>query len=75
MVKCRDVTEMATDYMERALPLPARLSMRFHLLICSMCRAYLDQLHKTSRLLRGQSLPAPDEATVSRLIAGDVHKP
>ena len=34
MLKCRDVTELTTEYMEGALP-PARwLAVRFHFAIC-----------------------------------------
>ena len=68
MLKCRDVTELTTDYLEGKLPMPTWLGMRWHLFICSMCRAYLDQLEKTMRLLGRGMLPAPDSATETRLM-------
>ena len=68
MLKCRDVTELTTDYLEGKLPAATWLGMRWHLFICSMCRAYLDQLRKTMRLLGSGTLPAPDSATEARLL-------
>ncbi len=56
MLKCRDMTEIATDYAEGALPWHGKLAARWHLVLCSACRAYYDQLAKTARLLRGRSL-------------------
>ena len=69
MLKCRDVSELATDYMERALPLRLWLGVRLHLLLCDMCRAYIDQLRKTALLLRGRSLPEPPAEIEERLTA------
>ena len=69
MPTCRDMTELSTDYLERALGWRTRLRVRWHLALCSMCRAYFDQLAKTLRLLRGRSLDGPDTATEARLVA------
>lgn len=35
---------MASDSMERKLPLRQRLDMRLHLLICAVCKRYVKQL-------------------------------
>lgn len=76
MLKCRDVSELATDYMEDALSPRRRLAMRFHLMICSMCRAYMDQLSKTRQLLGRGRLPPPEPEREAALLAaaarGDV---
>jgi hypothetical protein len=37
--------------------------------LCSMRRAYLDQLRKTASLLRGQPLPPPPAEVEERLTA------
>ena len=68
MLKCRDVSELTTDYLEGKLPVMTWFGVRWHLVICSMCRAYLDQLEKTMRLLGRGTLPAPDPATEARLL-------
>jgi predicted anti-sigma-YlaC factor YlaD len=69
VLKCRDVTELATGYMEGELSLRARLAMRLHLKLCSMCRAYLDQLAKTKRLLHISRPPPPADELEAQVIA------
>jgi hypothetical protein len=69
MLKCRDVSELATDYMEDALPWRQWLGVRLHLFLCGMCRAYVDQLRKTAALLRGRSLSEPSPEIEERLTA------
>ena len=68
MLTCRDVTELTTDYLEGKLPVTTWIGLRWHLVLCGMCRAYLDQLQKTMRLLGRGTLPAPDSATEARLL-------
>jgi hypothetical protein len=68
MLKCRDVSEMASDYLDSGLTLRARLGMRLHLALCGMCRAYLDQLRKTTRLLGQGTLPPAAPETEARLV-------
>lgn len=65
MLTCRDVTSKATDYAEGALPWTMRLQIRFHLMMCWMCRRYLAQLELTRRALRhlaGRDTPAETPA-------------
>jgi len=67
--KCRDMTELSTDYAEGALSWRGWLGVRLHLVLCSMCRAYYDQLEKTRRLLRGRPLDGLDPRIEARLLA------
>jgi hypothetical protein len=64
---CRDVSELATDYMERALPLRDSLGMRFHLARCVNCRTYVQQLRKTVAFLRGRTLGEPPAGLAERV--------
>jgi predicted anti-sigma-YlaC factor YlaD len=63
------MTELSTDYLEHALGWRARLAVRWHLALCSLCRAYYDQLAKTLRLLRDRPLAGPGEALEARILA------
>jgi predicted anti-sigma-YlaC factor YlaD len=63
------MSELATDYMERALPWRVWLAARWHLHLCAMCRAYYDQLHKLQRLLRRGTLPPPTPETEAAILA------
>lgn len=68
MLSCRDVTELATDYIERSLSLRARLALRLHLSLCVACRTYLDQLRKTVALLRQAAPAASDPDIAARMV-------
>ncbi len=69
LLKCRDIPERASELLEGDLPWRDRLGMRLHLAVCSMCRAYLDQLRKTRTLLARGSLPPLDRGAEDELIA------
>ncbi len=56
VLKCRDISELSTDYSEGTLSTRRRLAVGLHLLMCRMCRTYLDQLAKTRRLLADRPL-------------------
>ena len=69
MPTCRDMSELVTDYMERATPLRVRLGMWLHLLQCDACRRYFDQVRRTVQLLNSRP-PAPLEpATEDSVLA------
>lgn len=69
MLRCRDVTERASELLDGDLSLRGRLVLRFHLALCGMCRTYLDQLRKTRGLLGRGRLAALDKAEEDALIA------
>ena len=45
MMSCRELTELASDYLDGRLSTPARLRVRLHLLMCNACRRYIAQVH------------------------------
>ena len=55
MLSCKQLTELATDYLEEDLAWRERLGVQLHLWMCSHCRRYLDQMRKVIRLV--QRLP------------------
>ncbi len=78
MLKCRDVTEMTTDYLDNALPLRQRVAMRWHLAICSFCRRHLKQLRATITLLRHMPhppFPPEREAVLMAELRRERHAP
>ena len=60
-MKCRDMAELATGYMEGTLPVRARVAARWHLFLCVSCRTYLLQLRRTVRFLADGPPPPPPE--------------
>jgi predicted anti-sigma-YlaC factor YlaD len=65
---CRDMSELVTDYLERAVSLRRRLGMWWHLFRCTACRHYYDQMRRTVLLLRGAPAKPPDAATEERVM-------
>jgi predicted anti-sigma-YlaC factor YlaD len=68
MLTCRDVTESATDYMERKLSMRQSLRVRLHLLMCGFCRRYVRQLAATREALRRLPRPLPSDQQVENLL-------
>jgi predicted anti-sigma-YlaC factor YlaD len=60
-LKCRDMAELVTPYLEGALPLRKRLAARLHLRLCTACRNYVEQVRRTIRFLGGGPPPRPPE--------------
>ncbi|MCO4769500.1 MAG: zf-HC2 domain-containing protein [Deltaproteobacteria bacterium] len=58
MLSCKDMTDLATEYTEGALPRWRSLSYRMHLAMCGHCRRYVAQLRRTAEALR-QLAPHP----------------
>lgn len=51
MLTCQELTELVTDYLEERLSFMDRLRFRAHIGMCRHCRAYLDQMKQTIRVL------------------------
>ena len=69
MLTCREVTEMASDYLDGNLGFAQRLQIRFHLGMCRHCSRYVDQLAKTINLLREGQVTAPASEVEEQLVA------
>jgi predicted anti-sigma-YlaC factor YlaD len=57
MLRCRDVAELMSDYLDGTVGWRRRLSIRLHLMMCGMCRRYMRQMRATIALLRSLALP------------------
>ncbi len=70
-MKCRDMAEMATDFLEGALGPRARIAARFHLVLCDRCRRYMKQLRRTIGFLAEIPAPPPrgEDDILTRLAA------
>jgi anti-sigma factor RsiW len=59
---CREIVDLLTDYLEGALPEPARARIDEHLATCPDCTAYVAQMRTTIGLvgrLREDDVPQP----------------
>jgi anti-sigma factor RsiW len=46
-LSCRELVELASDYVEGRLPPPQRTRFEMHLCYCAPCRLYLKQIRAT----------------------------
>jgi anti-sigma factor RsiW len=59
-LRCQELVELVTDYLEAALPAPERARFDAHIAGCDDCTAYLEQMRTTIVLtgrLRVEELP------------------
>jgi predicted anti-sigma-YlaC factor YlaD len=49
---CREITELASQYLDGELGLGTRVLVRMHLLACRHCRRFVEQLRRTIELTR-----------------------
>jgi anti-sigma factor RsiW len=71
-IRCVEMVEVVTEWMEGALDDDTRAAVEEHLAICPDCVAYLDQLRATTALAshsaEGSSEPPPADVR-ARLVA------
>ena len=66
-VTCRQVVELVSDYLERALPPDEAALVEQHLNFCDGCVVYVDQMRATVRTvgrIREEDLPAETRETL-----------
>lgn len=47
MFECKDIAEEASNYLDGDLPIGKRVGLFLHLVICSCCRQYMQQIKQT----------------------------
>jgi hypothetical protein len=73
---CREFVELVTDYLERVLPTSERLRCEHHLVVCSACARYLDQIRTTIRLAGTLALDdLGEESRANMLVAIQARRP
>ena len=50
MLSCREIVQLATEYLEGTMPPEARLRFERHIAICPPCRGFLGQMRETLRV-------------------------
>ena len=69
-IVCREFAELATDYLEGAMPDETLELVEEHLAMCDWCRDYLHQIETTARAVAAEPEPAePAPETLDGLMA------
>lgn len=67
MLMCRDLAEIASDYIDGELSGRKNLSVKIHLMMCKNCRTFIDNLRASSNLLSAHSSGRADEEFLRRI--------
>jgi anti-sigma factor RsiW len=65
---CRDLVELVTDYLDRALAPAVQSAVEEHLRACDGCAGYVDQFRVTIAALGATLPPALDPMLCARLL-------
>jgi predicted anti-sigma-YlaC factor YlaD len=60
MYQCKDIADEVNNYIDGDLPLRKRMGLFCHLLVCSCCRNYLQQVRSTISIV---TVAKPKEKT------------
>ena len=53
MLNCKEVTQLASESLDRKLSLKEHIGLRFHLLMCKLCTRYIRQLKFMHQICSG----------------------
>ena len=74
-IVCREFAELATDYLDGALPDATLELVEEHLAMCDWCRDYLRQIAATSAAVAHAQAAAPAPETLQALVAAFRDRP
>ena len=61
MLTCKDISKLISESLDRKLPLRKRIGVKFHLMMCSLCRTYNRQMLALRSTLQRASDAVPPE--------------
>ena len=67
MLMCRDLAEIASDYIDGELGARQTLSVKMHLMMCQHCRTFIGNLRASTELMQAHSSGHPDEELLRRI--------
>ena len=67
MYQCKDIADEVNNYIDGNLSLGKRVSLFFHLLMCSCCRNYLQQIRTTISIITVSKPKENDDTDIEEL--------
>lgn len=67
MLMCKDLAEIASDYIDDELTSRRKLSVKVHLMMCKDCRTFIGNLRTTTDLFKVHSSGRVDEEFLRRV--------
>ncbi len=69
MLKCKDIANLASDYVDGELDWKQRLLMKLHLFICVNCKRFVRHLLSTIGILRGMKRQTATSVETARVMS------
>ena len=69
MLKCKDIANLASDYLDRNLGWYEYLSVKMHLFICVNCKRFVRHLLTTVRYIGGMKRQTATDEVTKRILA------
>jgi len=68
MLKCKDIVDNSSDYLDRSMPFGKRISVWLHIMMCVNCRRYLRYIQAVMALLPTIKPQEDDEVLVDKIM-------
>ena len=65
MLRCREISKLVSDSMERRLPFRRRVEVRMHLMLCRLCAGFARQTRFLRRAARQYPERLADDSSTS----------
>lgn len=66
MLSCKDISNLASDHIDKKLPPLMKMKVKMHLFMCAKCREFVKQLQATVDVLKNLKTPHPEESFVNQ---------
>ena len=66
MLSCKDISNLASSYIDRNLSPFMQMKVKMHLLMCDKCRNFVNQLNATVNTLKKLKPPIPDDNFIEK---------
>ena len=63
MLNCKEISKLVSESLEQKLPLRTRMTVKMHLMMCSMCRTYQKQTLLLREAVRAYGSPQEKPTT------------
>ena len=75
MLRCREISKLVSESMERDLPLRQRLQVRMHLMMCRLCSGFARQIRLLRRIAREHpERLGPDESSSEAKLSSEARQ-
>ncbi len=71
MFRCRDVSRMVSESMDRRLPWQKRMGIRLHLMMCNLCTRHKKQLEMIRKLMGRYSRVLEESGSPSLMLSSE----